>query len=550
MAKFGFIQNRKVKKKNEENIGKRRKNKQKKTLGERIINTAAAVVDATDEICLEVEEIAAAGVSGLFSVGAAVVNFVDFLVDLIIWFVLKIFVQIGRKVHEFSVSTIKYKKVILKNGIVLGIGCICMVAVFACSTDYEYSYNGRALGVVKEQSDVLDILELASEELSQEYGSNIEINPETDITFRTVVSYGKEIDSEDDVLRRLTYMGEINAQASAIVAEGKILVIVENEQIANQVLEDLKKMFLTDSDSTEYEYVGFVEDVTIKPVSTKLTNVSSRSTAVQKLKNGGQKALTYKVQSGDSVYGICDKLGISLSELESLNPGLTVDSMIHIGDTIKIEREVPLLTLETIEVTKYAESIPYEKEYQDSGYYYEGETAVSREGQEGKASITARLTKHNGEVVDKEELDREVLREPVSKIILRGTKPVPPKEGTGTFIRPVNVGISYGFGMRWGRMHTGIDLPASTGTAIKASDGGTVVHAGWYYGYGYAVIINHGGNIKTLYGHCSRLYVSAGERVFQGQTIAAVGNTGNSMGSHCHFEIIKNGSYLNPAGYV
>ena len=99
-------------------------------------------------------------------------------------------------------------------------------------------------------------------------------------------------------------------------------------------------------------------------------------------------------------------------------------------------------------------------------------------------------------------------------------------------------------------MHDGIDLAASTGTPIKASDGGTVVHSGWYYGYGYTVIIDHGGGVKTLYGHNSANYVSVGEKVFQGQVIAAVGNTGNSTGPHCHFEIMMNGRNVNPSLYV
>lgn len=99
-------------------------------------------------------------------------------------------------------------------------------------------------------------------------------------------------------------------------------------------------------------------------------------------------------------------------------------------------------------------------------------------------------------------------------------------------------------------MHLGDDYAASTGTPIKASDGGTVVTAGWYYGYGLTVIINHGGGVKTLYGHCSSLNVSVGDKVFQGQNIAAVGNTGNSYGAHCHFEIIINGTHVDPSLYV
>ena len=83
-----------------------------------------------------------------------------------------------------------------------------MVIIFSWATDYEYSYHGRPLGIVKEQRDVIEILDLASDGLSKEYGSNIVIDPESDITFRPVVSSGREIDDQDTVLKRLTYMGE------------------------------------------------------------------------------------------------------------------------------------------------------------------------------------------------------------------------------------------------------------------------------------------------------------------------------------------------------
>ena len=561
MAKLEFI--RKIKKKDVPSEETQKKNseqkpKEKKPTGEKgthpvfnkIWELAGDFIEAVDETISEMGEIGEAGAKGIITVGAAVINGYDKLAAVVEWYVLKVLVKAGRESHDISIKVIKNKREIIKNAVILGAGCIFLVGFFTWATVYEYSYNGRALGVVREKKDVLEILELASEELSQEYGSSIVIDPETDISFRPVVAYGKDVDTEDDVLRRLTYMGEINAQASAIIANGQTIAIVENDDVANKVLEDIKKIFVTDSDNTKYEYIGFVEDVKIEPISTKLANVTSRSAAVEKIRSGGQKASEYIVQSGDSIYGICDKLGLSLSELQEMNPNLGEDSLIHVGDSIKIQKEVPLLTIKTIEVSTFAESIPFETEYQNSSYYYEGESFVGREGTAGKASVTARLTKYNGEIVEREDLSKETLVEPVSKIILKGTKKVPPKKGTGTFIMPVNGSISSYFGYRWGRLHEGIDIPASTGSPIKASDGGTVVLSGWYYGYGYTVIIDHGGNLRTLYGHCSQLYVSVGESVFQGQTIAAVGNTGNSYGAHCHFEVHVGGTPVDPMGYL
>jgi murein DD-endopeptidase MepM/ murein hydrolase activator NlpD len=99
-------------------------------------------------------------------------------------------------------------------------------------------------------------------------------------------------------------------------------------------------------------------------------------------------------------------------------------------------------------------------------------------------------------------------------------------------------------------MHEGIDLGASTGTPIYAADGGKVIRATWYSGYGLCVDIDHENGRVTRYGHCSRLLVSAGDRVYQGQNIALVGNTGNSFGSHLHFEVRLDGTAYNPRKFL
>lgn len=98
--------------------------------------------------------------------------------------------------------------------------------------------------------------------------------------------------------------------------------------------------------------------------------------------------------------------------------------------------------------------------------------------------------------------------------------------------------------------HHGLDIAAKTGSAILAGHGGTVTEAGWKNDiYGYAVVIDHGNGWQTLYAHCSRVLVSAGQSVQQGQKIALVGSTGNSTGPHLHLEISKDGVYLNPRVY-
>ena len=98
--------------------------------------------------------------------------------------------------------------------------------------------------------------------------------------------------------------------------------------------------------------------------------------------------------------------------------------------------------------------------------------------------------------------------------------------------------------------HTGLDIATSTGTPIKAAASGTVSFSGTKGSYGKLVVINHTNGVQTYYGHCSKLYVSAGQKVSQGETIAAVGSTGNSTGPHLHLEIRINGVAYNPQNYL
>lgn len=99
------------------------------------------------------------------------------------------------------------------------------------------------------------------------------------------------------------------------------------------------------------------------------------------------------------------------------------------------------------------------------------------------------------------------------------------------------------------KFHTGVDIGASSGQNILAAASGKVIMATWYGGYGNCVMIDHGGGIVTLYGHCSQLLVSNGATVKKGQVIALVGSTGNSSGPHLHFEVRENGAYVNPMNY-
>ena len=120
-------------------------------------------------------------------------------------------------------------------------------------------------------------------------------------------------------------------------------------------------------------------------------------------------------------------------------------------------------------------------------------------------------------------------------------------------VRPVSGKITSRFGAKSSirkSVHTGLDIAAPSGTPYAAAAAGTVTFAGYKGSYGNLIVITHANGVQTYYGHSSKIYVKVGETVSQGETIGAVGSTGNSTGPHLHLEVRVNGVAYNPQNYV
>ncbi len=122
--------------------------------------------------------------------------------------------------------------------------------------------------------------------------------------------------------------------------------------------------------------------------------------------------------------------------------------------------------------------------------------------------------------------------------------------GTGSFIKPLDGTFTSGYGQRWGRLHGGIDIANAVGTPVAAADDGEVIFTGNCGTYGLLVKLDHKNGYVTYYAHCSEIKVSVGDLVKKGDVIALVGNTGNSTGPHCHFEIRYDNVPKNPLDFV
>jgi murein DD-endopeptidase MepM/ murein hydrolase activator NlpD len=274
--------------------------------------------------------------------------------------------------------------------------------------------------------------------------------------------------------------------------------------------------------------------------------------AIEEVTKEQEKEQIYEVVSGDTLSQIAEKNEIPLADLIAMNE--TIDdenSTIRVGDELIVTVPEPELSVVRTEELYYEEDYEADIIYVDNDDWYTNQTQTIQEPSAGHRKVIVDVTYRNGEEQSRTILKEEITYEAVPKIVERGTK-IPP-----TYIKPISGGrLSSNFGKRTAptkgasTYHKGVDWSTPVGTAVMASSAGTVTKAGWGSGYGYVVYIQHADGRQTRYGHLSKVLVKVGQTVSQGQKIALSGNTGISTGPHVHFEILINGSQVNPLNYL
>jgi murein DD-endopeptidase MepM/ murein hydrolase activator NlpD len=291
--------------------------------------------------------------------------------------------------------------------------------------------------------------------------------------------------------------------------------------------------------------IGFEQEIEVVETYVPSEEITDIDTAINLVTKDQEQNKIYEVVSGDCLSVVAEKNNTSVSKIVDMNEYLEEDSVLQIGDEIVVTVPEPELSVIVTEQTTYEEEYELPVEYVENDNWYTTKQEVVQEGSTGFREVTAKITSRNGSETGREIVDENVITEAIPQIIQVGTQEPP------TFIKPITGGrFTSGFGKRWGRMHEGVDWACSVGTAVKASCNGTVISAGWSNGYGYCVTIQHSNGMQTRYGHLSKILVSSGDKVSQGDKIALSGNTGRSTGPHVHFEIIVNGSQVNPLNYL
>jgi murein DD-endopeptidase MepM/ murein hydrolase activator NlpD len=404
----------------------------------------------------------------------------------------------------------------------------------------EAFIDGKAVGLVTNTDKFEALMEELKASVSSTVGTEISSDDKPVYILRLV--FGKDITDEFQLRQNILSTFDEVAEAYAIYQNERLVCGALDEETAYEMIEKVKSMYAEDGADQKVE---FVDDIIVRKEYIPVGFIRTAEGVFDALTATKEAPKVYTVADNDTLWGIANKFGMSVDELFALNDNLS--ETIHAGQEIHITKSEPLISVKTSYVYEGEKPIPYEVDEVADDSMYVGNKKVIKEGVEGKKYVVEEVVKINGEPVETKVIKEEVISQPVAATVSVGTRKT---LATGSFSRPVYGTISSRYGRRGGRMHQGLDIAASTGTPIRAADGGTVTYAGWQGGYGYLVIVNHGNGYQTYYGHCSAIHVKVGQKVDKGDHIANVGNTGRSSGPHLHFEVRANGVPQNPANYV
>lgn len=412
---------------------------------------------------------------------------------------------------------------------------------------YVVSVDGLTVGTVTEPSVFENVIDRVENRASAILGHEYTLDHEVEYTFALTK---KDDISSVSVFETYLFnqIGEV-MKSYVLTVDGEFIGASTDKAALDAMLDELAAPYVTEN-TVKVEYVEDVQ-LSYQFISSDVMQDLDSMSEILSANTTGET--TYEVVKGDTYSGIAYANDMSLTELMELNPQASLDRLM-IGDVLTVKKTIPYLSIRTINKVSYNEEIPCPVEEVEDSSMYVGQTKVLTAGTPGEAYVTASVTYVNGYEEARTVLSSETLTEATTQVVAVGTKPRPKTMPTGTFKWPCSGRISSYFGYRsiFGTYsyHGGIDIATSYGTAITASDGGTVIWSGYKGTYGYLVIIDHGNGVQSYYGHCSSLLVSAGDKVYQGQTIARVGSTGRSTGNHCHFEIRINGTRVNPLSYL
>lgn len=367
----------------------------------------------------------------------------------------------------------------------------------------------------------------------------------------------KEENIKINVLKKSVFKDAVNVLINTYVGKDNYQAYLDDTQ------EEI------DSTGQIVENVYVDENITVKEALISVDeDIYSDSLELSKylLYGSSPASSVYTVKSGDTIDTVAFANKISPEELLLSNDNLTSETnLLYPGQQLKIMETSPMISV--VEESYVVQDTPsnYKTEEKYDNSLIIGDEKVTQEGVNGVDRVSQNVKKINGTIVYVDPKGKQVLKEPVNKVILKGSKYIPDVGSLNNWGWPTDSGWTLSSGYIYrnsplgkGReLHKGLDISGTGyGSNVYATNNGRVMIAEYHYSYGNFVVINHNNGYMTLYGHMSKLNVKVGQVVAKGDVIGFVGSTGDSTGPHVHYEVWKgtkwnhvNPSVLYPNGY-
>jgi murein DD-endopeptidase MepM/ murein hydrolase activator NlpD len=343
--------------------------------------------------------------------------------------------------------------------------------------------------------------------------------------------------------------------AYELIVDGESWFVLEDIKQISKVLDQFKsRMTPVVNETIKILSVEFAQEVEIVPVRVMKSDLNIIDNLNRKLNYEIQSQDNYIVQKGDSAWAIANTLGISLEEIQQMNPSIQIEKL-QPNDELIVSSVKHYLDVKVILQSTVEEVIHFDTNSKTDPSLSQYTKKVTKEGVDGLKEVIYIYEYVNG--VEKSNLitSETVLIESISAEVTIGSKPLTVRS-SGTSFGVTTGRLSSDFGWRIHPIsgirsfHDGIDIANQVGTAVNSYADGTVTKTAWTDSYGNYIIIDHGGGLETYYIHLSGIEVSVGDNVSTGQLIGQMGKTGSATGSHLQFEVRLNGSPQNPWDYL
>lgn len=460
---------------------------------------------------------------------------------------------------------------------------------YGATKSYRVYLEGNSIGLISSKQELEEYIDNKQEQIKTKYNvknvyipNGLEIKEET--TYNQKISTIEEVYNEIEQKESFSIEGykvtiakttrEDNEEEEEINdVTNNIYIYVLDKDILTDAINELVLSFIDKEDYEKYlnetqtqiedegtiiENVYIKEQIKIKKdyISTSETIFTNSKDLAEYLLYGSQNTKkTYTVKEGDTISSISEKNEISNNIFLIINKDITSENaLLYTGQQVLVNKVSPIITV-VEEVHSVAnEDVKYQTVTKEDKNYVKGYTKVIQEGKNGQSIVTRKIKKENGQITNAVIVESLVIKEPQNKIVKVGARTEYLVANTKYWAWPLNsaytVSDNYGYRLHpiynVVRMHNGVDLAARCGTPIYAANDGTVTVSTYHYSFGYYIDINHNNGYVTRYAHMSTLLAEVGQAVHMGELIGKMGSTGDSTGCHLHYEVIKNGSVMNP----